>query len=82
MDTSSLIIILMLRSMPFERVLRETNSQLPYLHNPVGAAMAHVKSFEGQMLSVYEARHFTASMRKDFPVPPTPLMNILSGLKS
>ncbi len=43
------------------------------IDNPVGAATAHVKASDLSQISPTLA--LTVSMRKDLPVPPTPLMN-------
>ena len=45
---------------------------------PVGAATAHVKSSDGHR---WRTNNLTVSIRKDLPVPPTPLTNIRSGVK-
>ena len=45
---------------------------------PVGSATAH-KSLEFHMLV---SKIFIVSIMKDFPVPPTQLMNNLSGFRS
>ena len=45
----------------------------------VGAATAHVRLSDGQILAT---KALIASIRNDLPVPPTPLTNIQSGLKS
>ena len=45
---------------------------------PVGATIVHDHSpgFDFQRLST---NHFIVSMRNDFPVPPTPLINMRRG---
>ena len=47
--------------------------------SPVGAAIAHSKSSDSHILVT---RALIASIRKDFPVPPTPLTKNLRGLRS
>ena len=70
-----------------EYPLEEINTQQFYPHAllaigtvcvSVGATIAHNSSpgFAFQRLST---KHFIVSMRNDFPVPPTPLINMRRG---
>ena len=50
--------------------------------NPVGALIAHVPYELSESLKIRVTSRFNTSIRNDFPVPPTPLMNMFSGLRS
>ena len=52
-----------------------------YEAKPVGAPRTHLVSTSVSCFQISDTCCLIASIRKDLPVPPTPLMKVCSGLK-